>query len=159
MLIGIVPKMLAVVTEKLIEGRLRRYGHIMRREDSYSVLTVLNTPTKLRGRDRQSATRWSIVEKAVQALNISSTTTHDLASWRRRTRRPDSIWNGTRDMKKKRCRVIRTFRKRRKNLIRSQFFSRTNKVLYEHPYLWAFVMWITKGFVTVLFIGFRSCCT
>ncbi|KAI8439845.1 hypothetical protein MSG28_001314 [Choristoneura fumiferana] len=79
----------APVAEKLKESRLRWYGHIKRRDESYSVKIALNIPTKPRGKGRPPSTWWTNVERDLKALNISPTTTQDRASWRRRTRRPD----------------------------------------------------------------------
>ncbi|KAL0830285.1 hypothetical protein ABMA28_002485 [Loxostege sticticalis] len=75
--------------EKLKETRLRWYGHIMRREENYSVKTVLNIETQRRGRGRPPATWWTNVERDLKSQNLSPATTRDRISWRRCTRRPD----------------------------------------------------------------------
>ncbi|KAL0881976.1 hypothetical protein ABMA27_001728 [Loxostege sticticalis] len=77
------------VPEKLKETRLRWYGHIMRREENYSVKTVLNIETQRRQRGRPPATWWSNVERDLKSQNLSPATTRDRISWRRCTRRPD----------------------------------------------------------------------
>ncbi|XP_063383454.1 uncharacterized protein LOC134669431 [Cydia fagiglandana] len=80
----------APIAEKVKEGRLRWYGHVMRRDDSYSVKTVLNISTqRSRGRGRPPATWWYTVERDLKTQNIPLLTTQDRPAWRKRTRRPD----------------------------------------------------------------------
>ena len=79
----------APITEKVQENRLRWYGHIMRRNDSYSVKTVLNITTQQRTRGRPPASWWSNVERDLKQQNLTPLTTRDRTSWRLRTRRPD----------------------------------------------------------------------
>ncbi|XP_061710677.1 uncharacterized protein LOC133520321 [Cydia pomonella] len=80
----------APIAEKVKEGRLKWYGHVMRRDDSYSVKTVLNISTqRSRGRGRRLATWWYTVKRDRKTQNIPLLTTQDRPAWRKRTRRPD----------------------------------------------------------------------
>ncbi|XP_048001453.1 uncharacterized protein LOC125238221 [Leguminivora glycinivorella] len=78
----------ASITDKLKEGRLRWFGHVMRREDTHTVRKVLDTPNPSRGRGRPPASWWSNVQRDLKQLS-PTTTTRDRASWRRAIRRPD----------------------------------------------------------------------
>ncbi|XP_063547859.1 uncharacterized protein LOC134755320 [Cydia strobilella] len=81
----------APIAEKVKEGRLRWYGHVMRRDDSHPVKTVLdiNSTQRPRGRGRPPATWWYTVERDLKTQNIPLLTTQDRLAWRKRTRRPD----------------------------------------------------------------------
>ncbi|GBP15641.1 hypothetical protein EVAR_5335_1 [Eumeta japonica] len=61
---------IAPTAEKIKEGRLRWYGYVVRRDDSYSINTVLNINSMQRSRDKPPATWSYTVEKSFK-LRIS----------------------------------------------------------------------------------------
>ncbi|XP_063540748.1 uncharacterized protein LOC134749662 [Cydia strobilella] len=80
----------APIIDKVKESRLRWHGHIMRQDDRFPVKSVLNIPTKSLGRGKPPDTWWSNIKREMKAQNLTPMTTQNRASWRRRTRRPDS---------------------------------------------------------------------
>ncbi|GAB0086734.1 hypothetical protein DMENIID0001_009010 [Sergentomyia squamirostris] len=74
------------IDDKLVESRLRWYGHVMRRSENHLIRRVLNETQQKRGPGRPKTTWLSTVEKDMRSKNLESETTQDRLAWRRCTR-------------------------------------------------------------------------
>ncbi|XP_059051511.1 uncharacterized protein LOC131846264 [Achroia grisella] len=77
------------IQEKILESRLRWYGHVMRRPSDHMTRTVLDISTQLRRRGRPHLTWMSVIERDIKSAKITSLTSQDRTSWRRLTRLAD----------------------------------------------------------------------
>lgn len=81
---------------------------------SYTVYSIycepLKIPMKPRGRGRPLSTWWNRIEKDLKPLDILPNTTQDRASRRRRTRRPETSWNGRRARRRRRTIIYTLWR-------------------------------------------------
>ncbi|XP_061721100.1 uncharacterized protein LOC133527920 [Cydia pomonella] len=77
------------IGDKLVERRMRWFGHVMRRDEEYPVKKALAIPEERRERGRPLATWWTTVAKDLERAQLNTETTQDRWSWRLRTRRAD----------------------------------------------------------------------
>ncbi|XP_061721054.1 uncharacterized protein LOC133527876 [Cydia pomonella] len=79
------------ITDKLVEKRLRWYGHIQRRPLEHMVNVALAMPTTTRGSGRPPATWLTTVEKSLREQGINDAhLALNRAEWKKRTGRADS---------------------------------------------------------------------
>ncbi|XP_063542747.1 uncharacterized protein LOC134751292 [Cydia strobilella] len=79
----------APIVDKMVESRMRWYGHVMRRDENNAVKKALAIPDKRRGRGRPCATWWTTVANDLERAQLDKQTTQDRLTWRRKTRRAD----------------------------------------------------------------------
>ncbi|XP_039298001.1 uncharacterized protein LOC120354671 [Nilaparvata lugens] len=79
----------APVYEKIMEGRLRWYGHVNRRSPNHMTRKVLDMETQPRGRGRPRLTWLGLVHRNMKQLDLTNQTTQDRSNWRLRSRRAD----------------------------------------------------------------------
>ncbi|CAK1595248.1 unnamed protein product [Parnassius mnemosyne] len=79
----------APIVDKMVESRMRWYGHVMRREEEHPVRKALAIPEKKKGRGRPLATWWTTVSKDLERAQLEIQATQDRKSWRIKTRRAD----------------------------------------------------------------------
>ncbi|CAH2217814.1 jg5365 [Pararge aegeria aegeria] len=73
----------------MTEGRLRWYGHVIRRDDDHALRKALALPEHKRKRRRPASTWWTTVAKDIKNANLIDVTTQGRESWLRKTRRAD----------------------------------------------------------------------
>lgn len=78
----------APIQDKLLESRLRWYGHT-RRGNDHIVNIALSLPERPRGSGRPKSTWCSNIRNDLKNLNIEEQTTQNRPLWRKLTRRPD----------------------------------------------------------------------
>lgn len=79
----------APITDKILESRLRWYGHVMRRPKDYVVKKCLSIATKKRGRGRPQATWMTTVQRDLKCLGLTDEDANTRSTWRRMIRKAD----------------------------------------------------------------------
>lgn len=79
----------APIQEKLLEGHLRWYGHVMRRPQQHMTRSILMSPTKPRGRGRPPMTWSAKINNDLSGSQLREEDTEDMALWKMAIRRPD----------------------------------------------------------------------
>ncbi|XP_063542397.1 uncharacterized protein LOC134750721 [Cydia strobilella] len=79
----------APIGDKMVERRMRWFGHVMRRDEEYPVKKALAIPEKRKGGGRPLATWWTTVSKDLERAQLETQTTQGRRSWHLRTRRAD----------------------------------------------------------------------
>ncbi|XP_039291192.1 uncharacterized protein LOC120352921 [Nilaparvata lugens] len=77
------------ISEKIIEGKLRWYGHVNRCPPNHMTRKVLEMEPQPRGRGRPRLTWISLVHKNMEKLDLVNETTQDRRIWRLCVRRAD----------------------------------------------------------------------
>ncbi|KAL0879367.1 hypothetical protein ABMA27_003133 [Loxostege sticticalis] len=82
---------IAPIADKMVEARLRWYGHVIRRPEDYVVKKCLSYATQKRQRGRPLATWLTTVQKDMKNMSLTVDDTENRTKWRRMIRKADPV--------------------------------------------------------------------
>ncbi|KAL0867448.1 hypothetical protein ABMA27_008235 [Loxostege sticticalis] len=82
---------IAPIADKMVEARLRWYGHVIRRPEDYVVKKCLSYATQKRQRGRPLATWLTTVQKDMKNMSLTVDDTENRTKWRRMIKKADPV--------------------------------------------------------------------